>query len=104
MCLSTKSKLFLRGNLTSGVLTKVSFLIAELHTHIGKVKKTHELIFSWLSWPSGIARGRVRTIATESRNIAAMLSQRNAPSANSGSMPSFLCGIFKEKKTKDSRG
>ena len=53
---------------------------------------------------SGIARGRVRTTATESRNIAAMLSQRNAPLVSSGSMPPFLCGIFKEKKTKDSRG
>ena len=53
---------------------------------------------------SGIAHGRLRTTATESRHIAAMLSQRNAPLASSGSMHSFLCGIFKEKKTKDSRG
>ena len=57
---------------------------------------------------SGIARGRVRTTATtttvKSRNMAAMLLQRNAPSVCSSSVPSFLCGIFKEKKTNDSGG
>ena len=50
---------------------------------------------------SGIASGRVRTTAAttvESRNMAAMFLQRNAPSVCSGSIPSFLCGIFKEKK------
>ena len=53
---------------------------------------------------SGIARGRVRTTTTavESRNMAAMLQligwQKHAPSVCIGSMPSFLSGIFKEKK------
>ena len=58
---------------------------------------------------SGIARGRVRTTAATtttvvSRNMAAMLLQRNAPSVCSSSVPSFLCGIFKEKKTNDNGG
>ena len=56
---------------------------------------------------SGIARGRVRTTAAttvESRNMAAMLLQRNAPSVCSGSVPSFLCGVLKEKKTNVSGG
>ena len=58
---------------------------------------------------SGIARGRVRTTTTtttttmvESRNMAAMLQlmgwQKHACSVCIGSMPSFLSGIFKEKK------
>ena len=58
---------------------------------------------------SGIARGRVRT--TESRNMAAILQsiglQRHVSSDSSGRMPSFLGGIFKEKKissTNDSGG
>ena len=54
---------------------------------------------------SGIARGRVRMTAattTVSCNMAAMLLQRNAPSVCSRSVPSFLCGIFKENKTNDS--
>ena len=56
---------------------------------------------------SGIGRGRVRTTAAktlESRNMAFMLLQRNAPSVCSGSVPSFLCEIVKEKKTNDSGG
>ena len=54
---------------------------------------------------SGIARGRVRTTTTtttESRNMAAILQsiglQRHVSSDSSGRMPSFLGGIFKEKK------
>ena len=54
---------------------------------------------------SGIACGRVRTTTAtvvESRNMAAMLQligwQKHAPSVCFGSMPSFLSGIFKEKK------
>ena len=39
-----------------------------------------------------------------SRNMAAMLLQRYAPSVCSRCVPSFLCGIFKEKKTNDSGG
>ena len=61
---------------------------------------------------SGIARGRVRTTTTtESRNMAAILQsiglQRHVSSDSSGRMPSFLGGIFKEKKissTNDSGG
>ena len=53
---------------------------------------------------SGIVRGRVRTTTTVSHNMAAMLLQRNAPSVCSGSVPSFLSGIFKEKKIDDSGG
>ena len=53
---------------------------------------------------SGIARGRVRTTTTESRNMAAILQsiglQRHVSSDSSGRMPSFLGGIFKEKKNK----
>ena len=42
----------------------------------GKIKETHELIFSWLS--SGIAHGRVRTTtAAELPNMAAILQKRN---------------------------
>ena len=55
----------------------------------------------------GIARGRGSTTAAttvESCNMTAMLLQRNAPSVCSGSGPSFLCGIFKEKKTNVSGG
>ena len=51
----------------------------------------------------GIACGHVHTTtAVDSRNMAAMLWQRNALSVSSGSMPSFLCGIFKENETNDS--
>ena len=60
---------------------------------------------------SGIARGRVRTTTTESRNMAAILQsirlQRHVSSDSSGRMPSLLGGIFKEKKissTNDSGG
>ena len=60
---------------------------------------------------SGIARGRVRTTTTttttvESRNMAAMLQligwQKHAPSVCIGSMPSFLSGIYFQRKKNSS--
>ena len=55
---------------------------AEPHTHHAgeKMKETHELIFSWLSWLAGIARGRERTTTTttaELPNMAAILPKRD---------------------------
>ena len=60
---------------------------------------------------SGIVRGRVRTTTTtttESRNMAALYQsiglQRHVSSDSSGRMPSFLGGIFKEKKISSTNG
>ena len=69
------------------------------HTHIGS-KENPWIDFRMVIMASLIARGRVPTTATvESHIMAAMLQLKGSPSVSSGSMPSFLGGFFKEKKT-----
>ena len=73
---------------------------AEPHTHIRKQKETHELIFSCVSWLAVLLVGAyARRRRRRRRRWWSRATWRPyAPYVCIGSMPSFLSGIFKEKK------
>ena len=71
-------------------------------SHIWKArekKETHEPIFSWLSWLAGLLVGAYAWRRRRRRSQATCRScpDKKCTAVCSGSMPSFLCGIFKEK-------